>query len=198
MDKNKIIIDIDLTIVRTDLGWLEWLETSSKVFYEESYRHDLLNGEVNYYLPSYFELYEGIDPMDYWAENRTYPTAKLLPDAHRVIKELYQAGYDIIFVSFCMDCKTQFANKLKFLQKNFDFMLPEDLTFIPAKKKHYIRADYIIDDRNCFLQPQPEDVKLIKIKTLYTQCTELTREYTLVSSWSDIEDYFVKELEEGE
>ena len=42
MDKNKIIIDIDLTIVRTDLGWLEWLETSSKVFYEESYRHDLL------------------------------------------------------------------------------------------------------------------------------------------------------------
>lgn len=37
-----------------------------------------------------------------------------------------------------------------------------------------------------------------KIKTPYTQCTELTREHILVSNWSDIEDYFVNELEEGE
>ncbi|CAH9014615.1 putative 5' nucleotidase [Vibrio phage 277E43-1] len=194
--KNKIIaIDIDLTIVPSDKGWLEWLKNSSKVFYEESYFYDMLNNQVKYYLPSYFELYEGVEAMDYWAENRTYPSLPLLPDAYRVIKELYQVGYEIVFVSFCMDCKTQFENKLKFLQKRFDFLLPDDLTFIPAKKKHYIRADYIIDDRNSFLQPQPEEVKLIKMETPYTQCVELTREHTSISNWCEIEEYFVNELE---
>lgn len=197
--KNKTIaIDIDLTITPSDKGWLEWLKNSSKVFYEDSFNHDLITDKVNYYLPSYFELYEGVEAMDYWAENRTYPSLPILPDAYRVIKELYQAGYTIVFVSFCMDCKTQFENKLKFLQKRFDFLQPDDLTFIPAKKKHFIRCDYIIDDRNTFLQPQPEDVKLIKMKTPYTQCTELTREHTVVNDWNEIEDYFINELEKGE
>lgn len=197
MQKNRIIaIDIDLTIVPSDKGWFEWLKNSSKVFYEESFYHDLLMKKVEYYLPSYFELYEGVNPMDYWAENRTYPSLPLLSDAYRVIKNLYQAGYEIVFVSFCMDCKTQFENKLKFLQKRFDFLMPDDLTFIPAKKKHYIRCDYIIDDRNLFLKNQPEDVKLIKMETPYTQCSDLNREHTKVSNWNEIEDYFVKEIED--
>ena len=193
---KRIICDLDLTVVQSDLGWLEWLTNSSKVFYEESYNHDLLNNQVQYYLPSYFELYEGVNPMDYWAENRTYPSVKLLPDAERVIKDLYEAGFDIIFVSFCMSCKDQFSNKFKFLEKTFDYMLPDELTFIPAKKKHYIRGDYIIDDRNQFLVEQPEDVKIIKINTPYTQDYPLDREYILVNNWLEIEDYFCKELEE--
>ncbi len=195
MDK-RIICDLDLTVVHSDLGWLEWLTNSSKVFYEESYNHDLLNNQVQYYLPSYFELYEGVNPMDYWAENRTYPSVKLLPDAERVIKDLYEAGFDIIFVSFCMSCKDQFSNKFKFLEKTFDYMLPDELTFIPAKKKHYIRGDYIIDDRNQFLVNQPEDVKIIKINTPYTQDYPLDREHVLVNNWLEIEDYLCKELEE--
>ena len=195
MDK-RIICDLDLTVVHSDLGWLEWLTNSSKVFYEESYNHDLLNNQVQYYLPSYFELYEGVNPMDYWAENRTYPSVKLLPDAERVIKDLYEAGFDIIFVSFCMSCKDQFSNKFKFLEKTFDYMLPDELTFIPAKKKHYIRGDYIIDDRNQFLVEQPDDVKIIKINTPYTQDYPLDREHVLVDNWLEIEDYFCKELEE--
>lgn len=194
--KKRIICDLDLTVVESDKGWLEWLKTSSKIFYEDSYHHDLLNEQVEYYLPSYFELYEGISPMDYWAENRTYPSVNLLPDAERVIKNLYEAGYDIIFVSFCMSCKDQFANKFKFLEKTFDYMLPDDLTFIPAKKKHYIRGDYIIDDRNQFLKSQPEDVKILKIKTPYTQDYSLDREHILVENWLEIEDYFCSELEE--
>ncbi len=193
---KRIICDLDLTAVRSDLGWLEWLTNSSKVFYEESYNHDLLNNQVQYYLPSYFELYEGVNPMDYWAENRTYPSVKLLPDAERVIKDLYEAGFDIIFVSFCMSCKDQFSNKFKFLEKTFDYMLPDELTFIPAKKKHYIRGDYIIDDRNQFLVNQPDDVKIIKISTPYTQDYPLDREHILVNNWLEIEDYFCKELEE--
>ena len=194
---KRIICDLDLTVVASDLGWLEWLKHSSKVFYEDSYNHDLLNNQVEYYLPSYFELYEGVVPMDYWAENRTYPSVKILPDAERVIKNLYQAGYEIIFVSFCMGCKDQFANKFKFLEKTFDYMLPDDLTFIPAKKKHLIRGDYIIDDRNQFLTTQPEIVKVVKIKTPYTQDFPLDREYTLVENWLEIEDYFCRELELG-
>ncbi len=193
---KRIICDLDLTVVQSDLGWLEWLTNSSKVFYEESYNHDLLNNQVQYYLPSYFELYEGVNPMDYWAENRTYPSVKLLPDAERVIKDLYEAGFDIIFVSFCMSCKDQFSNKFKFLEKTFDYMLPDELTFIPAKKKHYIRGDYIIDDRNQFLVEQPDDVKIIKINTPYTQDYPLDREHVLVDNWLEIEDYFCKELEE--
>ena len=193
---KRIICDLDLTVVSSDLGWIEWLKHSSKVFYEDSYNHDLLNNQVEYYLPSYFELYEGVDPMDYWAENRTYPSVKILPNAERVIKNLYQAGYEIIFVSFCMGCKDQFANKFKFLEKTFDYMLPDDLTFIPAKKKHLIRGNYIIDDRNQFLTTQPESVKVVKIKTPYTQDYSLDREHTLVENWLEIEDYFCKELEE--
>lgn len=193
---KRIICDLDLTVVASDMGWLEWLKHSSKVFYEDSYNHDLLNNQVEYYLPSYFELYEGVVPMDYWAENRTYPSVKILPNAERVIKNLYQAGYEIIFVSFCMGCKDQFANKFKFLEKTFDYMLPDDLTFIPAKKKHLIRGDYIIDDRNQFLTTQPESVKVVKIKTPYTQDFPLGREHILVENWLEIEDYFCKELEE--
>ena len=192
---KRIICDLDLTVVRSDLGWLEWLTNSSEVFYEESYNYDLLNNQVQYYLPSYFELYEGVNPMDYWAENRTYPSVKLLPDSERVIKDLYEAGFDIIFVSFCMSCKDQFSNKFKFLEKTFDYMLPDELTFIPAKKKHYIRGDYIIDDRNQFLVEQPDDVKIIKINTPYTQDYPLDREHVLVNNWLEIEDYFCKELE---
>tara|TARA_Y100000588_G_scaffold170332_1_gene184155 strand:- start:15837 stop:16424 length:588 start_codon:yes stop_codon:yes gene_type:complete len=195
MDKNKITVDLDLTTVPSDKTWFEWLKSCSTVFYEDSYNHDLLNEEVDYFLPTYFELYDGIDPMDFWAEKRTYPSTPLLPDAYRVIKNLYEAGYDITFVSYCMNCEKQYKNKLKYLQRTFDFM---DVCFIPTEFKGKIVSDYIIDDRNKFLAMMPEHVKLVKMKTPYTQCTELDSDFTLVNNWCEIEDYFVNELEEGE
>ena len=56
MDKNKITIDLDLTTVPSDKTWFEWLKSCSTVFYEDSYNHDLLNEQVDYFLPTYFEL----------------------------------------------------------------------------------------------------------------------------------------------
>ena len=38
-----------------------------------------------------------------------------------------------------------------------------------------------IDDRNKFLAMMPEHVKLVKMKTPYTQCETLDREHTIVN-----------------
>lgn len=195
MQHKRIGIDLDLTTVRSDLGWLSWLEQRSTFFRRKEYTQALLSGRVEYYLPKYFVLHKGVDPMAYWKEKVTYPNVAFLPECKEVIRNLYEAGYEIIFISYCMGCPDQIGNKLNFLKEEFDFLLPRDFNFVPTKKKHLVNVDYMIDDRNQFLQTMDSNVKLIKIKTPYTQDFELNREHTLVGNWSEVEDYFCEELE---
>ena len=184
---SKIIaIDIDLTIAQTDLGWLEWLKQSSVFFYEEDYLKDLELRQVDYYLPKYFELCATVEPMDYWKENRTYPTVSLLSGCVEVVEKLYKEGNTIAFVSYCMGCSEQVKNKIRFLKYHFGDIVGTDLHFIATKSKDLVRCDVLIDDRNSFLSSMPEDVQLIKINTPYTQDKKLDREHLLVDNWSQI------------
>lgn len=195
-NKIKIGIDLDLTIFDTDKGWVEWLHRNSTDHDLSRYMEDLLNDNVDYNLANYFTMKDDVDSFSYWSEESTYADCNIFPHAKRFIQDLYEANCEIIFISYCMGCKDQIGHKIDRLKKEFDFLLPDDFNFVATKKKGTVRCDVLIDDRNTFLNQQPENVKIIKYYSPYSQEETLDREHTLCKDWYQVEDEVVKFLEE--
>lgn len=194
-DKIKIGIDLDLTIFDTDKGWLEWLHRNSINHDLSSYMEDLLNDNVDYNLANYFTMKDGVDSFSYWSEESTYSDCNIVPHAKRFIQDLYEANCEIVFISYCMGCKNQIGNKIHRLKNEFDFLLPEDFNFMPARKKGLVKCDLLVDDRNDFLSQMSQDVKLIKYNTPYRQNVPLDRDYVVCNNWHQVEDEICKWME---
>ena len=194
-DKIKIGIDLDLTIFDTDRGWCEWLYRNSTDHDLSRYMEDLLNDNVDYNLANYFTMKDGVDSFSYWSEESTYEDCNIFPHAKRFIQDLYEANCEIVFISYCMGCKNQIGHKIDRLKKEFDFLLPEDFNFMPARKKGLVKCDLLVDDRNEFLSQMSQDVKLIKYNTPYRQNVPLDREHIVCNNWYQVEDEICKWLE---
>lgn len=194
-DKIKIGIDLDLTIFDTDKGWMEWLHRNSTDHDLSRYMEDLLNDNVDYNLANYFTMKDGVDSFSYWSEESTYEDCNIFPHAKRFIQDLYEANCEIVFISYCMGCKNQIGHKIDRLKKEFDFLLPEDFNFMPARKKGLVKCDLLVDDRNEFLSQMSQDVKLIKYNTPYRQNVPLDREHIVCNNWYQVEDEICKWLE---
>lgn len=193
--KTRIGIDLDLTTVDSDQHWLHWLVKHSENFNYSRYLNDLTWEQVDYNLSNYFTLTGDTQPLSFWSQTDTYDNMTFLSDAKRVITGLYKAGFELVFISYCMGCSEQIASKIKFLKREFPFLLPDEFNFVPTKKKHLVNVDYLIDDRNQFLTKMDDIVKLIKMNTPYTQEVSLDRPHTVVDNWLEIEDYFCNVIE---
>lgn len=198
MQKIKIGIDLDITLFDTDEMWLSWLENESrgKPWNHKKYLEDKLRNDVDYNLTNYFPSISKEDGFKYWSDPLTYKECNIHTGAKNVIKELYQANCEIIFISYCMNCPDQIKYKIERLKDEFDFMMPDDFNFIPAKKKHLVKCDILVDDRNSFLVPMDEGVTLIKWDSPYQQEINLDRPHHLCKTWQEVEDVFCKALED--
>lgn len=201
MQKIKIAIDIDLCITN-DLGerWLDhlycyWLNYHTPE-QARQLAQDYAKGEVEYNLTKYFNIPDYIDEMSFWKQGELYDEEVLQEGCYEVIKNLWQAGFEIAFMSH-----TTFEHihsKYKFLQRNFDFLYEnDDLHFIATKSKFCTDGafDIIIDDRNEHLQYATKALRL-KMKTPYKQNFILDKEHVVCENWFSIEEEICKHLEE--
>ncbi|AUR89245.1 5' nucleotidase [Vibrio phage 1.121.O._10N.286.46.C4] len=195
MPRLTIGIDVDLTVTEEVLTkWVIYMLSIGKLD-KEVYRAD--NPKLEYNLTKYFPDICQESAWNFWRKEDLYDDVDCLPDAKVVIKDLYEAGVDIVWVSYCMGCPEHIRSKIKMLKREFPFIAENDFNFIAAKKKHYAAVDIMVDDRNSVLQGMPDTVVCLKKSTPYTQDVELTREHTVVMDWYDISKV-VEDILEGE
>jgi 5'(3')-deoxyribonucleotidase len=178
MSKGTIAIDVDQTVVRSDLAWWKWLNRLTDCYYEFPEGDNL-----EYNLSSYFkdELAEiGVDGMDFWRYEGIYDWMSPMDDAVEVIKILGSLGWEIVFVSAIKG--HHHKSKYTFLRKYFPCMAG----FIATKEKQLVSCDVMIDDRNENLGYSRARTN-IKFLTPYHQTVMIPDKKVIVlDNWMDI------------
>lgn len=187
----KIAVDVDQCICSLSGDWMLWLKERSHSFDKQQYVEDLLAGTTNYNLSKYYELHEGVNPMGFWEGSDIYDKVECYPWAKIVLKELYEEGHEILFVSYCFS--GHLNSKVAMLRREFNFIKEEDFHFIATKSKGYVDCDVIIDDRIDMLN-QFKDKSILKllIHTPYTQTeTEAdTKSPTFtIFDWKNVKEF---------
>lgn len=190
MRRKIIAVDVDQTVVRSDLHWKKYLEINSSFDKDLFNRHKREN-YVHYDLSKYSEnFHHPVDnsPFDFWRNSHAYCDMKPIEGSVEALEALSK-DFDIIFVSALKG--DHHKSKFYFLRKYFPFMKG----FLGTKEKGYVLKDYFIDDRNKFLNSEiNENVKLIKYETFYGQCENLKNDIWLeTSNWQEIAEKILKE-----
>lgn len=181
-DRPILVVDVDLTVVRSDLAWLDWLneQTGKNLQLDESI-------ENSYGLHEMFDAADlkGIDPFDFWRADDVYDNLSPIEGSVETLTEIHDKGWYIVFASHIKG--NHHKSKYNFLKRNF----PMD-GFLATKEKGFIRADAIIDDRDRFLYQFPSHCKRILYETCYARDYTLSKEdeekekIITVSSWYDV------------
>ena len=197
--KKKIAIDTDLVCTR-DLGinWYEYLVFNYGYYLsDEGYERfckDVENNQVDYNIAKYFDLPSHIDPMEFWKQDDLYDNETLPEGCYNVVKHLWQAGFEIYFVSVTVP--EHMRSKKDFLVRNFDFL--DNINFVATDAKHCMDGCFaFIDDRMENINSiEDENTLRILFDTPYKQDVESTQGYKLAKSWQDVEDFICKKMEE--
>jgi len=176
-------VDIDLTIVPSDVYWEKWLKKHFKQILE------IPEENADYNLGKYFaESKFGLKHMDFWDNPHLYDEMEFIPGCYDALEDLKKCGHNLLFISHTrsghFSSKFRLLNKLPFLQ--FESGCQDG--FIATKEKGVLSpaVDIMIDDRNKFLN-QFFNVKTILFKTRYTQDELPKRKHYLESSdWAEI------------
>lgn len=170
-------VDVDLTLVRTDLGWLNWLKM-------QDYQNMLIYGTSTVHIPkagipyNLSELYPEVqDPYEYW-RTLDYDQFKPLEGSVEVLEELSKS-FDIAFIS---QHKGQHSkSKYYWLEKYFSFKTGVMLT----KEKWLMKGSVVamIDDRLDQLKGFDFDQRVL-FETRYTQSVECNVAFSF-NQWDD-------------
>jgi 5'(3')-deoxyribonucleotidase len=159
-------VDVDLTLVRTDLGWREWLAE----------RHGYVKcAMTNYDFGTYYPYCD--DPHEYW-RTLDYSQFKPLEGSVEALEALSKY-FDIAFISQAKG--THHKNKYYWLKEHFPFNVGVLLT----KEKHLMKGSVVghVDDRLDHLKGFDYDQRIL-FKTNYTQSVECDVAYSF-SEWND-------------
>jgi 5'(3')-deoxyribonucleotidase len=177
---NKIIAcDVDLVLAQSDVLWWEWmsrmvgLETIPPIPAIAEY-------DLSKYFKSRMEVLN-IDPMDFWRGDSLYTWCDTIAYSREVLYCLKQSGFKIIAASHIKGNTNK--SKFQFLKRNYGELLD---AYLATKEKHYVRCDYLIDDRISNLNKMPENVTCIRLDTPYTQDEEPTRDIAICKDWNEI------------
>lgn len=184
MSKINIGVDVDLVLASSDMAWMKWLCKVTGAYINLGVD---FNPPYYYNLGKYFENYlEDIDPMDFWRNEGVYDWVDPVPGSQRALAQLKnEIDCKIIAVSHCKG--NHFKSKWQFLKRNFGDNID---SYVVTKEKEDVRVDYLIDDRNEYLNRMPENVTCIRFSTPYEQNAAPEKEIIEKSTWDDIVKYF--------
>ena len=142
--KKKIAIDIDLTIVDMGIEWQDWLQFKYNYKDFDKFIDDCDKRQISYNLSEYFDILDKEEGFYFWKNSDLYDHMELLNGCYDVIKNLWQAGFEIYFVSVTEP--EHMKSKKDFLIRNFDFL--DKINFIATDTKHCMDGCFaFIDDR---------------------------------------------------
>ena len=81
---KTIGVDVDLTVVNSDLAWFDWLGklcNDTRTF-EEVWED---GGMIPYNLSTVFDIPEGKDPFDFWRQENLYDNLWAIPRSSVVL-----------------------------------------------------------------------------------------------------------------
>jgi len=161
MNNNRILCDVDLTIVDpvfSQDGWLDYLKENCTKFRSSSYEKDEIDGRIDYNLANYFRFKDDFDPYSYWAIKGLYENQTPYKSAVAALENLHKKGFHIIFLTH----SDLTLSKKAFCYKHFPFITSYIIT---ADKEEVVRKeDIMIDDRLEHLVTSECDCK-IKLET---------------------------------
>lgn len=173
-------VDVDVTIVRSDLGLIGYLNNLSGMCQSVN-KLIADHGKIPYDVSEAYPDLTYKDTLDYWHQDCLYDD--LIP-RHYSIQALRNLSkdHDIVFVSTVVG--NHYASKRRFLEKYFPFVDG----FIATCDKQYAKVDILIDDRLDVLECVNR-VGIIPVQFLspYTQTSTFKPEFTL-SDWCGAED----------
>lgn len=178
--KKILATDCDEVLVQVWPKWLEWCnENMGRVKKAEEIHW-------NYNLCEEF----GKQAMQFWANPNLYDDLQPRHLSTVVIESLISQGWEVGVVTYAK--KGHFASKCDWIRHHFP-----DVSFIHCtKEKGYSRCTHFLDDRNKYLNQQPEDVKLLRMFTPYIQDEGLAWEnhkrFTQVYGWETVLDELTK------
>lgn len=179
-------VDVDLTVVRSDIGWFEWCNSIS------DYKHspeEFINADipVPYDVRPLYPDVNSDDIMHYWRKRNLYDNLSPIDGSVKVLEHLSK-NHDIVFVSTLKG--DHHKSKVNFLKTHFPFMKG----FIGTKEKEYAKVDIIIDDRISILNKTAvAGTVSIQYNTPYTQDESLFH-FPTINGWNDQSFELIKTL----
>lgn len=179
--------DVDLTIVRSDLRWLDWLYSNASKEDQEAY-NNLFQGLPlkPYNLGALFPSVA--NPMDYW-NTLDYSQFEPIEGSVDALARI-STYFPIVFQSHVEGTGVHAKSKYYWLKKHYPFMEG----FLPTREKYLMNRAIVghIDDRYNHLK-KIDLSKRYLFKTAYTQEEEcLTMK--VIDSWTQIDADFVNSL----
>lgn len=193
----RVAIDVDLVLVNTAKGkhgWFGWLLDNYRHFWAETWRDDAANNNIAYNLSKYFHQPKNSDtePFDFWEQSDLYDKLEPIEGAVKGVLDLYQAGFEIYFISQCNYGHTE--SKVNFLQRHFGVhMAEEDFHFVATKSKGVARDfEFCIDDRVDMLNKYSDNTVKIRYHTVCVQDEEPKSFQYIAYNWEQVIDIIVE------
>ncbi len=184
---SKVIaVDVDGTIL-TDIcyDWFYDLKMSYPIKKEWAHVLHPKDHKLPYDISKMFEIPEGKDGFTFWYNDRLYNDYKPREDAVLYLAELFDKGYEIIFLSKVIGNHGQ--SKTKFINEYF----PYNEGIIFTGQKYYIKCDYLIDDCMSVLNTMSGDTLTIKFRDDFNEGIQACRKHKLVYGFQDAFNYIV-------
>lgn len=182
---NYLGCDVDLTLLRSDRGWLEWLYSKASDKDQEEY--SLLFCGLPKQPYNLAEMFPSVqNPMEYW-NNLDYDQFEPLEGSVEALERI-STYFGIVFISHVEGLHGK--TKQKWLKKHYPFLTGTIFT-----REKFLMNDSVvamIDDRVSHLQGFDYH-KRILFNTAYTQDVEC-EVYKTLNSWKDVDDKFVQDL----
>lgn len=189
-DLKTLGVDVDLTTLRSDKSWWFWLKNMAE-------NNDLpwdiddyidRGHTINYNISTHFPKLknENVDPFDFWRQEGVYDLIPPVAGAVDNIRRLMD-HFNIVFVTHNKGNggRSKFNNLDRlFGRGNFGYMV--------TREKFLVSMDYIVDDRDDFLNKCPDhDIVPIKIKTPFIQYEKSSKSTIQLNNWDEISEYLI-------
>lgn len=171
----RVGVDVDDTVVDVTGGWFDWAH--SLVFSKPKLTKcdQLFDPYITDQLSKM-----GLQPLDYWNNERLYDTATPFPDSVRVLKELADQGHEIIFISKVIGNHGE--SKKRFINRWFPF----NSGIVFTDDKYLVNVDVMVDDREYMLNKFPFDVLKLCFWSPYNTEERLVSTGVRVRIWGDV------------
>lgn len=190
MNKPILGVDVDLTTLRSDKSWWLWLKNMCQDNDLPWNIDDYINSgnKIDYNLSKHFPPLKNrnVEPMDFWRQEGVYDHIYPVDGVVDCIKRL-MSDYKIVFVTH----NKGNGGRSKF--NNLDRLFGKDnFSFVVTKEKYLVRMDYLIDDRNDFLNNcHNYGIIPIKIATPFIQYEEPHPSLLQMKDWREITRYLM-------
>jgi len=178
-----ITVDVDYTVIDLVPIWWRWLEGVTHC--EKDIK--ILDGleSIDYNLSVYFKDELSVvnrDGLDFYRQDGLYDTLKPDPKSIEVLRNLSDAGHEIVFVSSIKGRHSK--SKAEFINRNYPFRAG----IVYTKEKQFIHSEVFIDDRVDHINKSRAPIKIL-FDTRSGQYEDLKVPAVKLRSWKGIGEY---------